>query len=78
HHMLSHHGNSPEKMAKLARINRHHMEYFAYYLKRMAETKDGEASLLDRTLVLRGSAFGDSNEHDHMDLPVVVAGGLVP
>lgn len=78
HHMLSHHGNSAEKMAKLARINRHHMEYFAYYLKRMSETRDGEASLLDRTLVLRGSAFGDSNEHDHMDLPVVVAGGLVP
>ena len=77
HHMLSHHGNNPEKMAKLARINRHHMEYFAYYLKRMDETKDGEGSLLDRTLVLRGSAFGDSNDHDHMDLPVIVAGGLV-
>lgn len=78
HHMLSHHGNSPEKMAKLARINRHHMEYFAYYLDRMKAVKDGEASLLDRTLVLRGSAFGDPNEHDHMDLPVIVAGGLVP
>ncbi|MCI4592568.1 DUF1552 domain-containing protein [Sphingobium sp. BYY-5] len=78
HHMLSHHGNNPEKMAKLARINRHHMEYFAYYLDRMKAVKDGEGSLLDRTLVLRGSAFGDPNEHDHMDLPVIVAGGLVP
>lgn len=77
HHMLSHHGNNPDKMAKLARINRHHMEYFAYYLKRMQETKDGEGSLLDRTLVIRGSAFGDPNEHDHMNLPVIVAGGLV-
>ena len=77
HHMLSHHGNNPEKMEKLAKINRHHMEYFAYYLKRMDETRDGEGSLLDRTLVLRGSAFGDPNDHDHMDLPVIVAGGLV-
>jgi hypothetical protein len=77
HHMLSHHGNNPEKMAKLARINRHHMEYFAYYLERMKAVKDGEGSLLDRTLVLRGSAFGDSNEHDHMNLPIVIAGGLV-
>jgi hypothetical protein len=77
HHMLSHHGNNPEKMAKLARINRHHMEYFAYYLQRMSEVKDGEGSLLDRTLVLRGAAFGDPNEHDHMDLPIIVAGGLV-
>ncbi len=77
HHMLSHHGNNPDKMAKLAKINRHHMEYFAYYLERMASVKDGEGSLLDRTLVLRGSAFGDPNEHDHMNLPVIVAGGLV-
>ena len=77
HHMLSHHGNNPEKKEKLARINRHHMEYFAYYLQRMTEVKDGEGSLLDRTLVLRGSAFGDPNEHDHMDIPVIVAGGLV-
>jgi hypothetical protein len=76
--MLSHHGHNPDKIVKLERINRYHMEYFAYYLQRMGETKDGTGSLLDRTLVLRGSAFGDPNEHDHMDLPVVVAGGLVP
>ena len=38
----------------------------------------GNSPLLDRTLVIRGSAFGDPNVHDHMDLPVVVAGGLVP
>lgn len=77
HHMLSHHGNMAEKKAKLAVINRHHMVYFAYLLRRLSEVKDGEASLLDRSFVLRGSAFGDSNEHDHMDLPVIVAGGLV-
>jgi len=77
HHMLSHHGHIPEKIAKLERINRYHMGYFAYYLQRMRDVKDGEGSLLDRTLVLRGSAFGDSNEHDHMDLPIIVAGGLV-
>jgi len=77
HHMLSHHGNNPDKMAKLARINHYHMGYFAYYLQKMSETKDGEGSLLDRTMVVRGSAFGDPNDHDHMDLPVIVAGGLV-
>ena len=77
HHMLSHHGDNPEKKAKLARINRYHMEYFAYFLDRMQAVRDGEGSLLDRTLVLRGSAFGDPNVHDHMDLPVLVAGGLV-
>jgi len=77
HHMLSHHGNNADKMEKLAKINRYHMEFFAYALQRLKETKDGEGSLLDSTLAIRGSAFGDPNEHDHMDLPVVVAGGLV-
>ena len=77
HHMLSHHGNNPDKMEKLAKINRHHMSYFAYYLDRMQAVKDGDGTLLDRTLVLRGSAFGDPNDHDHMDLPVIAAGGLI-
>jgi hypothetical protein len=77
HHMLSHHGQIPEKIVKLERINRYHMGYFAYYLDRMKAVKDGEGTLLDRTLVLRGSAFGDPNEHDHMDLPIIVAGGLI-
>ncbi|WP_067734816.1 DUF1552 domain-containing protein [Novosphingobium naphthalenivorans] len=77
HHMLSHHGNNPEKMKQLAKINRYHMTFFAYALQRMKDTKDGEGSLFDRTLVIRGSAFGDSNQHDFMDLPIVVSGGLV-
>ncbi|MDP9057091.1 MAG: DUF1552 domain-containing protein [Pseudomonadota bacterium] len=78
HHMLSHHDYDPAKMVKLAKINRYHMEFFAYFLKRLQETRDGDRSLLDSTLVLRGSAFGNSQEHDFMDLPVIVAGGLVP
>lgn len=77
HHMLSHHGKNPEKMAKLALINRYHMTFFAYLLQRLKDTRDGEGSLLDTILVLRGSAFGDSNDHDFMDLPVIVGGGLV-
>jgi hypothetical protein len=77
HHMLSHHGNMADKKVKLAQINAYHMGYFAYLLGKLDGVRDGQASLLDRSFVLRGSAFGDSNEHDHMDLPVVVAGGLV-
>ena len=77
HHMLSHHGHSAAKMAQLALINRLHMDYFAYLLTRLSQVHDGAGSLLDSTLVLRGSAFGDSNEHDHMDLPIVLAGASV-
>jgi hypothetical protein len=64
-------------MAQLALINRLHMDYFATLLARLSQTREGAGSLLDSTTVLRGSAFGDSNEHDHMDLPIVLAGGSV-
>jgi hypothetical protein len=74
HHAISHHGNDPEKMAKVAKINVYHLEQFAYYLKRMSETKNGESSLLDHTLVLQGAGLGDPNTHDHLDLPLMLAG----
>jgi hypothetical protein len=77
HHMLSHHGGDPSKMERLARINRLHMQHFAYYLERMQATRDGEGSLLDSTLVMRGCAFGDSNSHDKLDLPIILAGGRI-
>jgi hypothetical protein len=77
HHPLSHHGNDAEKIAKLTKINTLHMEQVAYYLKRMSETKEGEGSLLDHTLVLAGASLADPNKHDHRGLPVIVAGGLI-
>lgn len=76
HHAISHHGNDPEKLAKLTRICTYHMEQFAYYLKRMGETKYGEGSLLDSTLVMEGPALGDPNAHDHLNFATIVAGGL--
>jgi hypothetical protein len=77
HHPLSHHGHDPEKIAKLTKINTLHMEQVAYYLKRMSETKEGEGSLLDHSLVLAGASLADPNNHDHRALPVLVAGGLI-
>lgn len=78
HHMLSHHGGDPAKIEKLARINRFHVEQFAYYLDRMTSTRDGEGVLLDSTLVLAGASLGEPNEHDNMNLPALLAGGGLP
>jgi hypothetical protein len=78
HHALSHHGNDPEKIAKLTKINALHMEQIAYYVKRMSETKDGNGTLLDNTLLLAGASLADPNKHSHRDLPTLVAGGLIP
>lgn len=78
HHPLSHHGHDPEKIAKLTRINTLHMEQAAYFTKRLSETKNGDKTLLDSTLVLAGASLGDPNSHDVGNLPVAMISGLVP
>ena len=47
----------------------------AYLLKKLQETRDGDGSLLDHSLVLFGSSLSESNLHTHDDLPIVLAGG---
>lgn len=75
HHPLTHHGNDPEKVARMAKINAFHVSLFAYYLERLKATPDGNGSLLDHSLILYGSGIGNPNIHDHTNLPVLVAGG---
>ncbi len=74
HHGLSHHGKDPKKIAKIRRINRFHIEAFAYLLDRMKQVREGEGTLLDHSLVMIGSGIGDGNRHNHDDLPIVLAG----
>ncbi|MDZ4802899.1 MAG: DUF1552 domain-containing protein [Bryobacteraceae bacterium] len=75
HHPLTHHNNDPEKVAKVAQINAYHVSLFAYYLDKLRSTPDGDGSLLDHSLILYGSGMGNPNVHDHVNLPIIVAGG---
>jgi hypothetical protein len=75
HHPTSHHGNDPEKLAKIAKINTFHVSLFARFLEKLKSTPDGDGSLLDNTVYLYGSGMGNSSLHDHEDLPILVAGG---
>lgn len=75
HHPISHHGNNPDKLAKVAKINQFHVSLFAEFLQKMAATPEGNGSLLDHSLYLYGSGMGDPDAHDHTDLPIIVAGG---
>ena len=75
HHPLSHHGNDPEKIARIAKINGFHVSLFAEFLGKLAATKEGDGSLLDHSLYLYGSGMGNPNVHDHINLPIIVAGG---
>ena len=75
HHPMSHHGDNPEKLAKLAKINAYHVSLFAYFLEKLKSTPDGDGSLLDHTMYLYGSGMGNPNVHNHTNLPILVAGG---
>jgi hypothetical protein len=75
HHPLTHHGNDPEKIERMAKINAFHVSLFSYFVERLKATPDGGGSLLDHSIYLYGSGMGDPNVHDHDNLPVIVAGG---
>jgi hypothetical protein len=75
HHPISHHGNQPEKLGKLAKINAYHVLLFSYLVEKLKATKDGDGTLLDHTAYLLGSGMGNPNVHDHTNLPVVLVGG---
>jgi hypothetical protein len=75
HHPLTHHGNDPDKIARMARINTFHVSLFAEFLAKLKATPEGNASLLDHSLYLYGSGMGNPNLHDHVNLPILVAGG---
>jgi hypothetical protein len=74
HHDLSHHQKDEEKKAKIAKINRYHMEQFAYFLNRLKSIKEGEGTLLDSCMITYGSGLADGNQHAHNDLPLIMAG----
>ena len=74
HHELSHHESKEEKLEKLRKINRFHVEQFAYIMKKMHETREGEGTLLDNSMIIYGSGIGDGNRHNHDDLPIIMAG----
>ncbi|MGN6136235.1 MAG: DUF1552 domain-containing protein [Aureliella sp.] len=75
HHPLTHHGNDPDKIAKVAKINQFHVSLFAHFLERLKATPEGDGTLLDHCLYLYGSGMGNPNVHDHTNLPILVAGG---
>jgi Protein of unknown function (DUF1552) len=75
-HNLSHHSEVPANIERYARLNAYHTSTtLAYFLGKLADTPDGDGTLLDHSLVLYGSGMSNSNQHDHEPLPTLVAGG---
>jgi hypothetical protein len=73
-HPASHHGGREEAVLDFAQINKYHVSLVPYFLEKLRDTMDGDASLLDKTLVIYGSPMGDSNIHNHKRCPLFLAG----
>jgi hypothetical protein len=73
-HHVSHHGNEPEKLALLVKLNTWQIEVFGRFLSRLRETPDGDGNLLDHSVVLWGSGMSDSNTHSPLDVPYLMVG----
>jgi len=74
-HGLTHHGNEPEKIAELRKVEEAQTRALASMLSSLAEIPEGGATLLDHTQVLVGSCLGNANSHSNVNLPIILAGG---
>jgi len=74
-HGASHHQEDPLQIQKYADINRYHVSTLAYFAGKLKAIPDGDGTLLDHSLIMYGSNMGNSNQHQHYDVPHVLVGG---
>jgi len=75
-HNASHHSEIPANIDRLAKLNEYHTRTtIAYFLRKLAATRDGDGTLLDHALIVYGSGMANPNQHDHNPLPILLAGG---
>jgi hypothetical protein len=75
HHDLSHHGKDPGKLEQLKIVELETMKTVRDLLKKLKQTQESDATLLDQTTVFLGSNLGNASSHSPKNLPVLLAGG---
>jgi BMFP domain-containing protein YqiC len=75
YHNLSHHGKAEEKLSQLRIIDESHMKKLAKLFADLKAVREGEDTLLDRTMILYGSNLGDANAHSTINMPTIFGGG---
>ena len=75
HHSVSHHQLDPGRLEQYAKINTYHVDLLSGFLQSLHATQDGDGSLLDQSLILYGGGISDGDQHSHIDLPLILAGG---
>ncbi len=74
-HGGSHHQEDPAQIRKYADLNRYHVSTLAYFAQKLRSIPDGDGTLLDHSLILYGTNMGNSNQHQHYDVPHILIGG---
>jgi hypothetical protein len=74
-HPVSHHANDLERINKLVKIQTWHVEQFAAFVAKLATTKEGDGTLLDRSILMYGSNMSNSDRHDNYPEPNILVGG---
>ncbi len=75
HHEMSHHGGETTKLDQWEKICSFHSTQFGAFVERLRAAKEGDGTVLARTLAVFGSGISDGNKHNHDDLPLVLVGG---
>lgn len=76
YHALSHHGNDPDLIRDLIRVETEHMKCLGRFIGQLKQKTDDEGRpLLDTTVVMFGTGMGDASRHSNRDLPTLIAGG---
>jgi hypothetical protein len=74
-HNASHHGAAEATIRAFGEINKHHVSMLPYFLEKLQAAKEGDATLLDKTLIMYGSPMSNGNVHNHRNLPFIMVGG---
>ncbi len=74
-HSLTHHGNRPEMIAELQKIETAQFQTLRGFLEGLQGVNEAGSTLLDRTSVLYGTCMGNANGHTNKDWPMMLVGG---
>jgi hypothetical protein len=74
-HGASHHQDDAAQIRRYSLINRYHVSTLAYFAQKLRSIPEGDGTLLDHSLILYGTNMGNSNQHQHYDVPHILVGG---
>jgi uncharacterized protein DUF1552 len=73
-HNASHHGTAEQRIRDFGLVNKYHVSMLPYFLDKLKTTMEGDANLLDKTLIMYGSPMANGNNHNHRNCPLIILG----